>query len=217
MAKLSNVIANLLRSDKTVLRLMKDGLVNLSAFAEKIKADVDNQTGSEVSESAIVMAIRRFLKSEEALQNDKEKNEEKLPYDVVMTGGIFALDIEASGEKTRDNLTRFSRIIGNTDDFLNITESGKEISIITSEKNRVLCLEIFKNEKQLSKQAGLSCLVVTFSSGFFETEGVLYKAIKRLFFEDINIYEIYSTYNKVIFVVSESNAVKAYEVLKDFL
>ena len=218
MPRLSVFVKNSIVRDQTLLYLLRKGIINLSALADSMKEDAEAFMGEPVNKGALFMNIKRAVQDLEKDDSKQPISVNSIDYEVVMTSSIFAINIKSEGEVTRDILNRFNRIVSGTDNFLNITESGDEISIVTSEKNRVLCEEMFRKAQVLSKISNLSCIVVTFrSSGFIETEGILYRAFKRLYYENINVYEIYSTHNKMAFVISHENAHRAYDVLNKFL
>lgn len=217
MPRLSNFVKNAIVRDQTLLYLLRKGIINLSALAESMKDDAEAYMGETVNKGALFMNIKRAVQDLDKDDIPLPSPVKSIPYEVVMTSSIFAINIKSDGDATRDTLNRFNRIVSGTDNFLNVTESGDEVSIVTSEKNRVLCEEMFKKTEILSKISDLSCIVVTFRSGFLETEGILYRAFKRLYYENINVFEIYSTHNKMAFVISNENAHRAYDVLNNFL
>lgn len=216
--KVSEVVETIIYKDRAIYNLLKKNLINVSALSLEIKPQVDAATKDNVNISTITMAIRRLLEHDKKNASDINaiSKMSDISYEVVMTSDICSLNVKAS-MYTNEKLMRFSKIVGNTDAFLNTTIGGNEISIITSAKNRILLEEIFKGEIILSKLSSLSCLVITFQKGFLETEGVLYKVFKCLYDENINIYEVYSTHNKLTLVVSEEDESRAYGVLKKFL
>lgn len=216
--KVSEAVQNIVYRDRSVYNLLKRDIVNVSALALEIKPLVDEATKDDVNVSTITMAIKRLMKAEsekniEQLILSKMKN---ISYEVVMTSDICSLNVKAS-HSSEEKLTRFAKIVKSTDAFLNYTIGGNEISVITSAKNKTLLEEMFSGEAVLSKISGLSCLVITFQKGFLETEGVIYKVFKCLYDENINVFEVYSTHNKLTLVVKEIDESRAYGVLKNFL
>lgn len=216
--KVSEAVQNIVYRDRSVYNLLKRDIVNVSALALEIKPQVDEATNDDVNVSTITMAIKRLMKAEnekniEQLILSKMKN---ISYEVVMTSDICSLNVKAS-HSSEEKLTRFAKIVKSTDAFLNYTIGGNEISVITSAKNRTLLEEMFSGEAVLSKISGLSCLVIIFQKGFLETEGVIYKVFKCLYDENINVFEVYSTHNKLTLVVKEEDESRAYGVLKNFL
>ena len=216
--KVSEAVQNIVYRDRSVYNLLKRDIVNVSALALEIKPQVDEATKDDVNVSTITMAIKRLMKAEsekniEQLILSKMKN---ITYEVVMTSDICSLNVKAS-HSSEEKLTRFAKIVKSTDAFLNYTIGGNEISVITSAKNKTLLEEMFSGEAVLSKISGLSCLVITFLKGFLETEGVIYKVFKCLYDENINVFEVYSTHNKLTLGVKEEDESRAYGVLKNFL
>lgn len=216
--KVSEAVQNIIYRDRALYNLLRRDIVNVSALSHEIKPQVDEATSSDVNISTITMAIKRLMKGEDDKDRAKTilSKMRSISYKVVMTSDICSLNVKAS-YTSEEKLTRFSKIVKSTDAFLNYTIGGNEISVITSAKNKTLLEEMFAGEAVLSNISALSCLVITFDKGFLETEGVIYKVFKCLYDENINVFEVYSTHNKLTLVVKEEDESRAYGVLKNFL
>lgn len=221
MVKLSTFIKNLLLEDRWLLYYLKNGAINVQALSEMVRPDAEKYVGHEVKQGAIAVAIKRALVDFEKDDIPNPSRYDNIKYDVVMKNNIYSINFKSKSldnqERTEDKVNQFTRIVSKSDDFFNITESGGEYSIITSGKNQPLADEMFKNEEILSRFASLTAIVITFQGGFLETEGIVYKAIKRLFFENINVYEIFSTHNKLVFVTENQDAFDTYNLMQSFL
>ena len=221
MPKLSTFIKNMLLKDRWLLYYLRNGAINMSTLSELVQHDAETYVGKEVKTGAIAVAIKRAIVDLEKEAVVSSPSYENIKYDVVMKNNIYSINFKSksheSQDRTEDKVNQFTRIVSRQDDFFNITESGGEYSIITSGKNQTLADEMFKNEDILSRFSNLTAIVITFQGGFLETEGVVYKAIKRLFFENINVYEIFSTHNKLVFVTENQDAFDTYDLMQSFL
>ncbi len=60
MDRLSKVIEKLINQSPFIQEAMTEGLINISSLARKLNPDIARITGKEVSDSAIIMAIKRM-------------------------------------------------------------------------------------------------------------------------------------------------------------
>ena len=57
-------------------------------------------------------------------------------------------------------------------------------------------------------------LTLTFSKDFLYTPGVIFNVVRRIAWENINIYEIASTNTELTFILHKKDAIKGYKVLE---
>lgn len=59
-------------------------------------------------------------------------------------------------------------------------------------------------------------LTIVFHDDFIHTPGVVYNVLRRIGWEQINIFEIISTLTELTLIVRKQDSMKAYEVLEDY-
>ena len=70
----------------------------------------------------------------------------------------------------------------------------------------------------MNKESNLVALTIRFgSSEFFNTPGVVFTIIRKLSWENINIYEIVSTMTELTLILDKKNSMKAYESLQGLM
>ena len=75
-----------------------------------------------------------------------------------------------------------------------------------------------KGEKILNKEFDLVSLTIVFEGkNFLLTPGVIFTAIRKLPWEQINIFEIISTMTELSFILGKKDSMKAYNVLQDLI
>lgn len=100
-------------------------------------------------------------------------------------------------------------------DTLNIIVGNNEITIIINEKHMKKVTDFLKEEKTINKESDLVALAISFTSkDFFDTPGVIFTAVRKLAWENVNIYEIVSTMTELTFILSKKDSMKAYNVLQ---
>ena len=78
--------------------------------------------------------------------------------------------------------------------------------------------EFMSGEKILNKEHDLVSLAIIFKSdNFTETPGVIFNAVRKLAWENVNIYEIISTMTELTFILSKKDSMKAYNVLSEMV
>jgi len=65
----------------------------------------------------------------------------------------------------------------------------------------------------LNVEKDLVSVSMSFPKDFLYTPGVLYRVVKELEWENINIFEIVSTLTELTFIVNKKDAMKSYGVL----
>ena len=99
-----------------------------------------------------------------------------------------------------------------------MTLGSHEISLAVSEKYKPIVDELLAKEKIVSTMNDLVALTIVFhDGGFLETPGVLYLAVRKLAWENINVIEIVSTMNILTFVIKREDSLSAYAALQTFL
>jgi len=69
----------------------------------------------------------------------------------------------------------------------------------------------------LNKETGLVALSIGFKGDFFHTPGVIFTVVRRLAWDDINIYEIISTMTELTLILHKKDSMRAYESLQDVI
>jgi len=115
--------------------------------------------------------------------------------------------------KTIHNLVNFER-----GDTLNVIIGNNEVSIVSNEKYMEKLIRFLSGEKILNKEQGLVALTIIFTSDdFIHTPGVIFNAVRKLAWENINIYEIVSTMTELTFILNKKDSMKAYNVLSEMV
>ncbi|MGD8113940.1 MAG: hypothetical protein ACQEWA_03565, partial [Sphaerochaetaceae bacterium] len=92
-----------------------------------------------------------------------------------------------------------------------------EISLSISEKYVDQVKSLIRDEKILHEKGDLVALSLVFSGDFMSTPGIVYEAVRKLAWEEINVNEIVSTMNELTFVIRREDSMAAFSVLQSFL
>ena len=190
-------------------------VISFSNLAKFIKPKVETLYGESVNSAAIVMAIRRYA---EDLKKSKDlPSHDSISYEISMKSNIYDVNFIRNDSFINSLPILYERIRPEAGDFLNVTLGSHEISLSVSEKYRSIVDDIVAKEKIVATQSDLVAITIVFDEGFLETPGVLYLAVRKLAWENINVIEIVSTMNVLTFVIKKEDSLPAYAALQTFL
>jgi hypothetical protein len=216
MVTVSHLVKKLVSENSFLLEALGKGLISHGSLSEQLKPEIENELSKKIKESAIVMALRRY---EDELQGfDKKIKKFKFEGEIIMRTGMLDFNVL----KSNNLLTKIKNIYSLVDfdkgGTLNIILGSNEISIVANEKYRKKLINFLKGEKVISKESDLVALTLIFETkDFFDTPGVVFTAIRKMAWEQINIYEIISTMTELTFILSKKDSIKAYNVLQELV
>jgi aspartokinase len=195
---------------------MCKNLISYGNLAEQLKPEIERELQKKVKESAIIMALRRY---EEELQDfDKKIKKFKFQGEIIVRTNIIDFNIVKSSNLLNKIKNLYSLVNFGKGDTLNIILGSNEVSIVTNEKYKNKLPNFLKGEKILNKEFDLVALTVVFEGkNFLTTPGVIFTAIRKLAWEQINIYEIVSTMTELTFILGKKDSMKAYNALQEFV
>ncbi len=209
-------VKNVINRSPFISEMLIQEVISFSNLAKFIKPKVEALYGESVNSAAIVMAIRRYA---EDLKRNKEKRKQgTINYEISMKTNIYDVNFLRNDSFISSLPVLYERIRPESGDFLNVTLGSHEISLAVSEKYKPIVDELLAREKIVSTMNDLVALTIVFhDGGFLETPGVLYLAVRKLAWENINVIEIVSTMNILTFVIKREDSLSAYAALQTFL
>jgi aspartokinase len=190
---------------------LEKGIINYGGLARDIRPKVEEELGGEASVQSIVMALSR-LGEKTKLRNGG------IPLfsftsEIILKTSIADVSIARSPTlmgkmKSIYELADFDR-----GEVLSVILGSYEVTILISEKYRERLLSLLAAEKLLNVEKDLVSVSMSFPKDFLYTPGVLYRVVKELEWENINIFEIVSTLTELTFIVNKKDAMKSYGVL----
>ncbi|MFA7671292.1 MAG: hypothetical protein WCY53_03440 [Sphaerochaetaceae bacterium] len=215
MLSVSSAVKQIIDRTPFIYEMLIQGVISYSNYAASIAAQVNTLCAKEVNQAAIVMAIRRY--SEQLRSKEGEQKKYNLHYEIVIKTNIYAINMVRSESIGAKIGQLYSLIESKSGDFLNITLGSREISISFSEKYVETVKKLTKGESYLYSKGDLVALSLIFSGDFMSTPGIVYEAVRKLAWEQINVNEIVSTMNELTFVVKREDSMSAFSVLQSFL
>lgn len=212
MASVSSIVKELVTENKLLQEGMRQGLLSYGAVAEKIKARVENEHGSKVKESAIVMALRRYSEN----VSKKESKKIKISSDILMKTGLAYLSITKTPD-VLNKLEKFYRNINAEKDTLNIIHGNHEISIITNQKYGKKIKELIGRSHVKSEEVNLVSLSINLGRDFLYTPGIIFTVSRKLYWDDVNIFELITTATELTLLFQQRDAMKGYNAINELL
>lgn len=188
---------------------MREGLLNLNAYAKQIHHQVEELTMKDVQLGTIVVALSR-------ISNEIKKQESIQP--PVMLNGLSVVSplCDITYEKTVTTSALAHSLPHRTDksakEVLIVTESVSEVTIIASERYRNEIKE-HMSASEKAEFSNLSGILVSFSGHYTAVPNTLYSLFSALAIHRINIIEVVSTYSELLFVVETE---KMNQVIESF-
>ena len=215
MESVSTSVKRIIDRTPFLYEMLIQGILSYSNYAASIQKAVEELHGKEVKSSAIVMAIRRY--AEELRKKDTEQKQYELRYEIVMKTNIYDINLVRSDTIMGKLGTLHDLITPSSGDILNVTLGSHEVSLSFSEKYLETVEKLAVGETMLHRMGDLVALSLVFSGDFMSTPGIVYEAVRKLAWEEINVNEIISTMNELTFVIRREDSMDAFAVLQSFL
>lgn len=192
---------------------MTEGLINISALARKIQPEIEEATGKEIKEGAIVMAIKRMSPGLYHKLNIKIKNVLGELGDFLVRSNLSDFTYQNS-DTLGAKLSELIRLLNSeSDGFFALCRGVTETTIITNDKHKDIINRLFTSEKLIASTQNLASVTVKLPHINTEIYGIYYYILKQLAWEGINIIEVISTANEFTIIVAQDDVDKAFKIL----
>ncbi len=218
MATVSAVVKKLVNEKPLLQEGLRQGIINFAALAERIKPGVEQQLGTDVNEAAIIMALRRHS---EALAEGEVRKIRYAPHtQLTLKTNLAYLSVKRSPQLFKRLETLYKAFDYEAGDTFNVIHGNYEVSIITSEKRekRVAAAISELGAGQITtRERNLVSVSMSLDRDFPYTPGVLFAVTRKLYWDDINIFEIVSAATELTLIFQKKDAMKAYASLQELI
>ncbi|MBW2984243.1 hypothetical protein KY361_03960 [Candidatus Woesearchaeota archaeon] len=215
MVTVSHLVKKIINDKPFLEEALSQKLISYGNLAEQIKPKIEEELGKEVKHSAIVMALRRY--SDEI----EESRIRIAPFDYSSEITMKTNLCDFCVVKSPSLLAKLKQLYGLVNfergDTLNVILGNYEVTIIINERYKDRLTKFLKGEKILSKEANLAALTIGFKGDFLHTPGIIFNVIRKLAWENINIYEVVSTLTELTLILSKKDSIKAYDALYNLI
>ncbi|MBI4440085.1 hypothetical protein HY638_03875 [Candidatus Woesearchaeota archaeon] len=215
MVTVSHIVKKIVQERPFLEEALGNRIISYGNLAEELTPLIEEELGKKVKHAAVAMALRRHGDEVEK----KNISASKFPKhsELIMKTSL----VDFTVRRTPTLLAKLKSIYHLVDfekgDTLNIIIGNYEVSVVISEKYHDKLVDFLKGEKILNREEGLVSLTLTFSRDFIHTPGVIFTVIRRLAWENINIFEIVSTFTELTLILQKKDSLSAYHSLQNLL
>ncbi|MFH1642001.1 MAG: hypothetical protein ABIC04_03815 [Nanoarchaeota archaeon] len=212
MVTVSHLVKYIIKDKPFLQEALANKLISYGNLAEQLRPKIQEELGKDVKHSAVVMALRRY-------SDELEKEHDKVkPFnyksEIIMKTNICDICLLRKPDLMSKLHKLYTMVDFDKGDTLNIILGNFEVSIITNEKYKSKFLDFLKGEKVITKESNLVALTMRFSDDFIHTPGVIFNTIRKLAWENINIFEVVSTLSELTLILRKADSMKAYDALQ---
>ncbi len=211
----SKIVKEIVREQPYLLEAINRGIIHFGNLSAELRPKIEDILQKKVTDSSIIMALRRY--ADEVQEQYEKEGKHSLYCEITMKTNICDFNVVKSPGLLHLIPSFYSLVDLNRGDFLNITVSNHEVSIVTSRKHFDAIKKKLKGEEILEKQSDLVALTIVFDGDFFNTPGITYQILQTLAWKKINILEIISTMTELTLVIHKEDSIKSYEVLHELI
>jgi hypothetical protein len=210
MKPIAAVVREIVDESEVALSALSDGVLNLSAYAKKIRSDVARRAKKDVPVGTIVVALCRY-------EIEAKKRARLFPKVKIESISTRSALVELAFTKSATTRGRLRTLHENEKladaDLLTVTSGIREISLILPANLKSEVLKVFKGEKPILVQEDLASLSIRFPSHYLLTPNTIFALIRPFALSRINIVEVVSTYTELTVVVAEKDLQAAFAVM----
>jgi len=214
MVTISHIVKKYV-SDKPFLQeALGNKIINYANLADQLHPFIEQELNKKVKFSAIMMALRRYS-DEITFKTSKSFN---FSGEIVMKTNMCDITVIKSSRFLNMLNSIFNLVNFERGDVLNVILGNNEASIIINEKYSDKLTKFLKGEKIVNKEKNLVSLTLSFTADdFVHSPGVIFTVIRKLAWENINIYEVISTMTELTFILNKKDSINAYNILYELV
>lgn len=210
---LREAVTGFLHDSPFIQEALDDGLINITSLARYMQPHVNDKMGKEISQSAIVMAIRRMEPSPYYKINKGIQKYLGGLGDVIVRTGLNSLTYENSKALISCEKELLERAQDMKDAFCSFSSGISETTLLISDGLMPHIREIFQHEKRTAMTESLCSITIRLPEDNTEVSGIYYFILKQIAWKGININEVISTTNEFTVVVKSKDLDQAFIVV----
>jgi hypothetical protein len=192
------------------------GIINCSALAREMQPRIESALMRDVSEGAVLMALKRAQPTLQARRRDLRPLLKQIG-DLTVRSNLA----EMTYRRSPRTLEKQGRLLGEIrdlgDQFITLTQGSMETTIITSASLVPTIEKVYRGEDLVARLDDLAAIVIRLPTESVDQPGVHYTLLKQLAWHDINLVEAVSTYSEFTIVLRRAVVDRAFTVLMEFL
>ncbi|MFB0998573.1 MAG: hypothetical protein QMC28_07750 [Flavobacteriales bacterium] len=214
MSNISKIIEKEISSSPFLEESIAEDLINISSLARMLKPKVEAELGKEVKTGALVMALNRMQFENCHEINGKIEEFMNSLGDIIIRSNLNDYAFKNSPTLAQAQMKLIEASSDLIDGFCTVSQGVYESNIVVIKSLSDKVDELFADEIQLFKMEDLSS--VTLRLPEFNVPGAYYFLLKKIAWENINIFEIISTTNEITLVVKNQDIDRVFSLLMSF-
>ena len=214
MSNISKIIEKEISSSPFLEESIAEDLINISSLARMLKPKVEAELGKEVKTGALVMAINRMQFEKFHEINGKIEEFMNSLGDIIIRSNLNDYAFKNSPTLAQAQMKLIEASSDLIDGFCTVSQGVYESNIVVIKSLSDTVDDLFAEETQLFKMEELSS--VTLRLPEFNVPGAYYFLLKKIAWENINIFEIISTTNEITLVVKNQDIDRVFSLLMSF-
>lgn len=212
MRTIRDVVSSLIDSTPFLESALADGIVNLTAYARRIRPEVEARLLREVSIGSLVMALKRMTPDLESSVSSGVSSWNL--GDLTVRSHLSELTLQWSDTVLEKQQRLLEAVRDGAQRFVAFAHGVREVTVIMDSEIEHIAHEVFSGERCLSKISNLAAITLSYNKDSATTPGVYYETLKRLAMRAINVVEVISTPTELTVVVHHKDVDYAFKVLR---
>ena len=212
MRTISDEIRSMIMNTPFLEEAMRRELINYSALAREFLPELEKKLMKDLSEGAVMMAIKRLARKLPGRVLDMSP-EMKKRMRMTVRSDLMEYTFEAS-HAMMSLISKLTGSIANpAEDFFTFTRGTHEVTMIFSSALQKQIDPIFEGQKLISQLKNLASVSIKLPEQTVTTPGTHYSILKQLAWNHINIVEVVSTYTELSIVLKLDDVDRAFSIL----
>ncbi len=209
MTQLGDIVRDEINTSPSIRADLQKKIINIRALAKHIK----KKNSLNYSLDAIISAIRRYQENSNLPNLYFEPSKLIKGASLSSKNRISSIHLEKNEEVLKVIPQIFERIELINHRILRVVHAQKAIKIFLDQAFLDQVVSLFQKKYIKSIKKNMAEVIIEVDENSWETPGVLSFMTSELFLNNINIYEIHTCIPEIVFIIKESDLMKAYEVL----
>lgn len=196
--------------------LLEEGLarsiINLSALARQLQPEIETALMKPVSESAILMALKRFSTRLEILEM-RQRTAMDNAGNLTVRSDLCEFTFMKSETLLDSQKDLILALENRRDNFVTFTQGVHEVTVIINADLGNLVAKFFQGERMLSRIMNLSAITINLHPQSVNTPGVHYAILKQLAWKNINVVEVVSTFTEFTIILAREDVDRTFSLL----
>ena len=199
MRKIHETVRNIVYTDEEALYALSHDFMNLSAYAKRVRKQVEEATMKDVQPAGIVVSLSRIQKELGSIHPLVEKVEIK---NVTTKSPLSEVVFEKTAAILSKLSSFYAKVRTGSDDFLCMTLSTTGVTVTCSERLREIVLAHFEEKPRLVRRK-LACIGLSFDRRYSDMPNITYSLLRKIAQKRIALAETITTHTEIIFTFDQ--------------